>query len=62
MDRKKQINFFFLIIVVILGSILYKHIDFKNFTLKNPILDVLYLIVFFGALFFLIKDYFQRKK
>lgn len=57
MEKKKTINWFFVFIAFTLGLTLLKHIDFKNLTLKDPILDILYLIVFVIAIYFLIKDY-----
>jgi nicotinamide riboside transporter PnuC len=57
MEKKKTINWFFVFIAFTLGLTLMKHIDFKNLTLKDPILDILYLIVFVIAIYFLIKDY-----
>ena len=56
MEEKKGMNFFLVFIVVILGWTLFKHIDFKNFTLKDPLLDILYTIVLIIAIFFIIKD------
>ncbi|GAB3021591.1 hypothetical protein GCM10027051_28660 [Niabella terrae] len=59
MENKKGINFFFATIAIILGWTLFKHIDFKNLTLKDPVLDVLYFIVFIISIYLIIKD---RKK
>ena len=56
MESKKGINFFFALIAVILGWTLFKHIDFRNFTLQDPMLDVLYFIVLVIAVYLLIKD------
>jgi hypothetical protein len=57
MESKKGINWFFALIAFVLGLTLKKHIDFKNFTLKEPILDILYIIVFILSIYFIIKDY-----
>jgi hypothetical protein len=46
MESKKGINWFFALIAFTIGLTLFKHIDFKNFSLKDPVLDILYLIVF----------------
>lgn len=37
MENKKGINWFFAFIAFTLGLTLYKHIDFKNLTLREPI-------------------------
>jgi len=60
MERRKGINLFFALIAFILGLTLFKHIDFKTFTLEDPVLDILYLIVFVITIYFIIKDYTKR--
>lgn len=60
MDDKKGINLFFAFIAVILGWTLFKHIDFKNLTLKDPFLDILYFIVFSISIYLIIKDKKKR--
>ena len=62
MENKKGINWFFAFIAFTLGLTLFKHIDFKNFTLKDPVLDVLYLIVFVLSIYFMIKGKNQPEK
>ncbi len=57
MTSKKGINLFFVLIAFTLGLTLVKHIDFKNLTLKDPVLDILYIIVFVISIYFIIKDY-----
>lgn len=57
MESKKGYNFFFALIAIILGWTLFKHFDFENFKLADPVLDILYLIVFVISIYFLIKDY-----
>lgn len=56
MDSKKGMNWFFAFIAFTLGLTLIKHIDFKNLTLKEPVLDVLYIIVFAISIYIIIKD------
>lgn len=56
MDNKKGMNWFFAFIVFTLGLTLVKHIDFKNFTLKEPLLDLLYIVVFIISIYLMIKD------
>lgn len=60
MEDKKEINLFFAFIAIILGWTLFKHIDFKNFTLKDPYLDILYFIVFSISIYFIIKGKKKR--
>ena len=62
MENKKGINWFFAFIAFTLGLTLFKHIDFKTFTLKDPILDVLYLIVFVLSIYFMLKGNNQSEK
>ena len=62
MESKKQLNFFFLFIAIILGWTLFKHFDFKNLSLKDPVLDILYLIVFIISIFWLVKDLKRQDK
>jgi hypothetical protein len=62
MENKKGINWFFALIAFTLGLTLFKHIDFKNFTLKDPILDVLYLMVFVLSIYFMLKANNQPEK
>lgn len=57
MESKKRINVFLAFIAVILGWTLFKHIDFKDFTLKEPVMDILYLIVVAISVYLLIKDF-----
>jgi hypothetical protein len=57
MNTGKSINFFFALIALITGWTLYKHIDFKTFQLADPVLDLLYLIVFVLSIYFIIKGY-----
>lgn len=56
MDNKKGMNWFFIFIAFTLGLTLIKHIDFKNLTLKEPVLDILYIIVFVISIYVIIKD------
>ncbi|WP_310558294.1 hypothetical protein [Flavobacterium sp.] len=62
MDNKKGINWFFAFIAFTLGLTLFKHSDFKTFTLKDPILDVLYLIVFVLSIYFMLNGNNQPEK
>ena len=55
MENKKGINCFFAFIAFTLGLTLFKHIDFATFTLKDPVMDILYLIVFVLSIYFMVK-------
>lgn len=56
MEDKKGINWIFALIAFALGLTLKKHIDFKNLTLKEPYLDILYIIVFLLSIYMTFKD------
>lgn len=56
MEDKKGMNWFFVFIAFTLGLTLIKHIDFKSLTLKEPVLDVLYIVVFILSIYLIIKD------
>jgi hypothetical protein len=56
MGNKKGMNWFFAFIAFTLGLTLIKHIDFKTLTLKEPILDILYIVVFLVSIYIIIKD------
>ena len=62
MENKKGINWFFAIIAFTLGLTLFKHIDFATFTLKDPAMDILYLIIFVLCIYFMIKGKNQPEK
>lgn len=62
MEHKKGMNWFFAFIAFTLGLTLSKHIDFKNLTLKEPALDILYIIVFLISISLIIKDYLKQPK
>lgn len=56
MDKKKAMNWFFALIAFTLGLTLIKHIDFKTLTLKEPVLDILYIGVFIISIYIILKD------
>ena len=62
MENKKGINWFFAFIAFILGLTLFKHIDFATFTLKDPVMDILYLIVFVLSIYLMVKGNKQSEK
>ncbi len=56
----KSLNFFFLIIAIILGSVLFKQFDFENLKFKHTGLAIIYLVVFAISIYFLISNYRKR--
>lgn len=58
MKDKIQFNFIYLVIAFPLGLALKKHFDYNTFTLQQPALDTLYLIVFIACIFLA----FRKKK
>ena len=55
MKSKKELNWFFVIIVFIIGLTLFKHIDFINLTLKEPALDILYIFAIIISVLFIVR-------
>ena len=62
MQNKQGINWFFAFIAFTLDLTLFKHIDFATFTIIDPVLDVLYLIVFVLSIYFMLKEKNQPEK
>ena len=60
MENRKALVFVMSIIAIIVGSALYKQIDFKTMTVEKPWLTALYTLTLLFALYILIKGY--RKK
>lgn len=56
MEKRKGINVFLAFIVIILGWTLYKHIDFATWTLADPFLDLLYLLILLIAVYLIVRD------
>ncbi|HEY5826339.1 MAG TPA: hypothetical protein VIT44_18345 [Cyclobacteriaceae bacterium] len=57
MENKKSLNFFFLIIAIILGWTLFKQFDFENLKFKHNGLAIIYIVVFAFSIYFLVKNY-----
>ena len=60
MENKKLVNFFFVMIALILGWTLYKQFDFENLRFENTGLAIIYIVVFVMSIYFLIKDFRKR--
>ena len=60
MATKKGLNFFFLIIAIILGWTLFKQFDFENLKFEKTGLAILYMVVFVISIYLLVKNYKHR--
>jgi len=60
MESKKGGVFFFAVIAIIVGSALWKQIDFETMTVDKIGLSILYLITFLFCIFFLIRNLRNR--
>ena len=57
MEKKKGMNYFFLMIAIILGSALWKQFDFNTLKFEKPALATLYIVVFVASIYFMIKGF-----
>ncbi len=57
MNKQKAPNFVLVIIAAIVGSGLYKQIDFQNFTVQKPALSAVYFIVFAASIFLIARNF-----
>lgn len=55
MKYKLVLNFFSVVVALIVGSALFKQFDFENSTIENPVLSIIYSIVFIFCIGFMIK-------
>jgi hypothetical protein len=55
MKNKFGFNIIFALIAFPIGLALIKDIDFENLTLKKPALDIIYIVTFIFAIYFLFK-------
>lgn len=62
MKNKKGINFFLLIMAIIIGCKVYEHFDFQAKTFKKPALDMVYLGSFLLIVIVLIADLVKKPK
>lgn len=56
MENKKGPSIIFIILALIIGSGLWREIDFENKTLKNPALAAVYFIAFAFAIIVIIRS------
>lgn len=57
MDGKKGVNVVLILMSFTLGTMVLKHFDFKTFSFKMPVLDIIFLIAFIVSIYLIIKDY-----
>ena len=57
MEKKKGMNYFFLMNAIILGSALWKQFDFNTLKFEKPALATLYIVVFVASIYFMIKGF-----
>ncbi|MGJ1267951.1 hypothetical protein ACR78F_07115 [Sphingobacterium spiritivorum] len=62
MEKNKASSFIFGIIAIIVGSALYKQIDFEHFKVLHKGLAVIYGLTFAFSVFILIKNFRNRSK
>ncbi len=62
MENKKGINLFFAMIAFVLGLTLFRHLDTETWQFKDPVMDILYLIVLIISIYLIIKDYREKSK
>ncbi|WP_293915758.1 MULTISPECIES: hypothetical protein [unclassified Sphingobacterium] len=62
MEKNKASSFIFGIIAIIVGSALYKQIDFENFKVLHKGLAVVYGLTFAFSAFILIKNFRNRSR
>lgn len=60
MEKSKAPVFLMIIVAVIVGSALYKQIDFNTMTVEKPALSVLYAVTFLFAIAVLVRHYTRR--
>ncbi len=60
MKYKIALNFFLVIIAIIVGVALYNQFDFQDYNFENPALAIIYIIVIILCIGFMIKK--SKKK
>ncbi|WP_298136380.1 hypothetical protein [Flavobacterium sp.] len=62
MEKNNTPVFFLSIVAIIVGSALYKQIDFQNFTVEKKALSAIYFITFAASVFILAKHFINKSK
>lgn len=60
MEKSNAPVFLMIIVAVIVGSALYKQINFNKMTVDNPALSVLYAVTFLFAVAVLVRHYTRK--
>ena len=61
-ENKKGPSIIFIILAIIIGSGLWREIDFANQTVKNPALAAVYLITFAVCVSLIVKSYKKQSR
>lgn len=62
MEKNNTPVFFLSIVAIIVGSALYKQIDFQNFTVEKKALSAIYFVTFAFSVFVLAKHFINKSK
>ena len=62
MEKKSPPVFTLTIVAIIVGSSLFKQIDFQNFTVEKKALSAIYFVTFAASVFILAKHYIGKSK
>ena len=60
MKNKKTLNFFFVIITIIIGRALFKQFNFENLTFRHTGLAIIYIITLIFSTYIIIKSYSNK--
>jgi len=60
MENRKAPLFTMSIVAIIVGTALYKQIDFNTMTVEKPALAILYAVTFLFAVIILVKNYGKK--
>ncbi|MBC6366226.1 hypothetical protein [Algoriphagus sp. AK58] len=60
MESKKGINFFLLIIALIVGGAFFKNVELSTLTVQEPALTAVYFVVFVASVYLILKDRKQK--
>ncbi len=62
MNKNNTPVFFLSVVAIIVGSALYKQIDFQNFTAEKPALSAIYFVTFAFSVYALVKHFINKSK
>ena len=62
MEKKSPPVFTLTIVAIIVGSSLFKQIDFQNFTVEKKALSAIYFVTFAASVYILAKHYIVKSK